>query len=71
MVTAEFSVVGESKKRKRQEELVKLALEPVQRRGLRYEVEPLGTTISGEIEDKLEGFRHPALETHEALETGS
>jgi uncharacterized protein YqgV (UPF0045/DUF77 family) len=50
---------------------VKLALEPVQRRGLRYEVEPLGTTISGEIEDKLEGFRHPALETHGALEMGS
>ena len=108
MVTAEFSVVGESQQGKRQEGLVKLALQPVQRRGLRYEVEPLGTTISGEIDDvfaavqeahellvaegverlvttlrvedkrggtsiadKLEGFRDPALETHDALEMGS
>lgn len=78
MVTAEFSVVGESHQGKRQEELVKLALQPVQRRGLRYEVERLVTTLRVEdkrggtsIADKLEGFRDPALETHDALEMGS
>ena len=108
MVTAEFSVVGESTGGTRQEELVKLALMPVQRRGLSYEVEPLGTTVTGDIDDvfaavqeahellvaegverlvttlriedkrggtsitdKLEGFRKPDLETHNALEMGS
>jgi uncharacterized protein YqgV (UPF0045/DUF77 family) len=108
MVTAEFSVVGESRRGKRQRDLVDLPLLPVRRRGLRYEIEPLGTTISGEIEDvfaavqeahellvaegvdrlvttlrvedkrggtsipdKLEGFRAPNLESHEALEMGS
>jgi len=63
MVTAEFSVVGESRRGKSQEELVKLALQPVERRGLRYEVEPLGTTVSGEIGDVFAAVQ----EAHELL----
>ena len=51
MVTAEFSVTGETPEGMGQGDLVRLALEPVLRRGLRHEVEPLGTTIEGEIED--------------------
>ena len=63
MVTAEFSVVGDSERGRRQEELVKLALQPVRRRGLSYEVEPLGTTISGEIGDVFAAVQ----EAHELL----
>jgi uncharacterized protein YqgV (UPF0045/DUF77 family) len=63
MVTAEFSVVGESAQAKRQEDLVKLALQPVRRRGLCYEVEPLSTTISGSIEDVFAAVQ----EAHELL----
>jgi uncharacterized protein YqgV (UPF0045/DUF77 family) len=51
MVTAEFSVAGEPPEGMSQTDLVRLALEPVQRRGLRHEVEPLGTTIEGKVED--------------------
>ncbi len=51
MVTAEFSIVAETGEGKRQRDLVRTALEPVERRGLRHEVEPLGTTIEGELAD--------------------
>lgn len=63
MVTAEFSVIGRPRGDERQEELVKLALQPVRRRGLRYEVEPLGTTISGELADVFAAVQ----EAHELL----
>jgi hypothetical protein len=66
MVTAEFSVVGESRQGKREHELVDLALQPVRRRGLRYDKRG-GTSIP----DKLEGFRAPELETDDALGMGS
>ena len=63
MVTAEFSVAGEAPEGMGQGDLVRLALEPVLRRGLRHEVEPLGTTIEGEIEDVFEAVQ----EGHELL----
>jgi uncharacterized protein (TIGR00106 family) len=63
MVTAEFSVAGEAPQGMSQGDLVRLALEPVLRRGLRHEVEPLGTTIEGEIEDVFEAVQ----EGHELL----
>ncbi len=51
MITAEFSIVAETAEGQRQRDLVRTALEPVERRGLRHEVEPLGTTIEGELAD--------------------
>lgn len=63
MVTAEFSVAGEAPEGMGQDDLVRLALEPVLRRGLRHEVEPLGTTVEGEIEDVFEAVQ----EAHELL----
>lgn len=63
MVTAEFSVAAESPEGLSQSDLVRLALEPVLRRGLRHEVEPLGTTIEGEVEDVFEAVQ----EAHELL----
>ena len=63
MVTAEFSVEGDAPAGTSQGDLVRLALEPVERRGLRHEVEPLGTTIEGEIEDIFDAVQ----EAHELL----
>ncbi len=63
MVTAEFSVTGTGPDGMSQGDLVKLALEPVERRGLRHEVEPLGTTMEGEIGDVFEVVQ----EAHEQL----
>ena len=63
MVTAEFSVAGDAPEGMSQGDLVRLAIEPVERRGLRHEVEPLGTTIEGEIEDIFEAVQ----EAHELL----
>lgn len=63
MVTAEFSVTGDPPAGMGQGDLVRLALEPVERRGLRHEVEPLGTTIEGGIADIFEAVQ----EAHELL----
>jgi uncharacterized protein YqgV (UPF0045/DUF77 family) len=49
MVTAEFSVTCGPPGGMSQDEVVKLALEPVMRRGLKHEVEPPGTTIEGDL----------------------
>jgi uncharacterized protein (TIGR00106 family) len=62
MVTAEFSVVAEAEG-KRQGDLVRIALEPIERRGLSYEVEPLGTTVEGELVDVLAAIQ----EAHELV----
>lgn len=63
MVTAEFSVTCEPPEGMSQDEVVRLALEPVMRRGLKHEVEPLGTTIEGELKTVLEAVE----EAHELL----
>jgi uncharacterized protein YqgV (UPF0045/DUF77 family) len=63
MVTAEFSVTCEPPEGMSQDEVVRLALEPVMRRGLKHEVEPLGTTIEGELKAVLEAIE----EAHELL----
>jgi uncharacterized protein YqgV (UPF0045/DUF77 family) len=63
MVTAEFSVTCEPPEGMSQDEVVKLALEPVMRRGLNHEIEPLGTTIEGELKVVLEAIE----EAHELL----
>jgi uncharacterized protein (TIGR00106 family) len=63
MVTAEFSVTCEAPEGMSQDEVVKLALEPVMRRGLNHEIEPLGTTIEGELKAVLEAVE----EAHELL----
>jgi uncharacterized protein YqgV (UPF0045/DUF77 family) len=63
MVTAEFSVTCETPEGMSQDEVVRLALEPVMRRGLNHEVEPLGTTIEGELKAVLEAVG----EAHELL----
>jgi uncharacterized protein YqgV (UPF0045/DUF77 family)/uncharacterized protein with PQ loop repeat len=63
MVTAEFSVTCEAPEGMSQDEVVRLALEPVMRRGLKHEVEPLGTTIEGELKPVLEAIE----EAHELL----
>jgi uncharacterized protein YqgV (UPF0045/DUF77 family) len=63
MVTAEFSVTCEPPEGMNQDEVVRLALEPVLRRGLNHEVEPLGTTIEGELKAILEAVE----EAHELL----
>lgn len=54
MVTAEFSVTCEPPEGMSQDEVVRLALEPVIHRGLKHEVEPLGTTVEGELKAVLE-----------------
>lgn len=63
MVTAEFSVTCEPPEGMSQEEIVRLALEPVMRRGLKHEIEPLGTTIEGELRAVFEAIE----EAHELL----
>lgn len=63
MVTAEFSVTCEAPEGMSQDEMVRLALEPVMRRGLKHEVEPLGTTIEGELRTVLDVVE----EAHELL----
>jgi uncharacterized protein YqgV (UPF0045/DUF77 family) len=63
MVTVEFSVTCEPPEGMSQDEVVRLALEPVLRRGLNHEVEPLGTTIEGELKAVLEAVE----EAHELL----
>jgi uncharacterized protein (TIGR00106 family) len=63
MVTAEFSVTAAGPDGMSQGELVRLALEPLIRRGLRHEVEPLGTTMEGNIEEVFEAVQ----EAHEQL----
>jgi uncharacterized protein YqgV (UPF0045/DUF77 family) len=63
MVTAEFSVTCEPPEDMSQDEVVRLALEPVMRRGLKHEVEPLGTTIEGELKAIFEAV----AEAHELL----
>lgn len=63
MVTAEFSVTCEPPKGMSQDEVVRLALEPVMRRGLKHEVEPLGTTIEGDLKPILQAVE----EAHELL----
>lgn len=63
MVTAEFSVTCEAPDGMSQDEVVRLALEPVMRRGLKHEVEPLGTTIEGELRVVLNAIE----EAHELL----
>jgi uncharacterized protein YqgV (UPF0045/DUF77 family) len=63
MVTAEFSVTCEPPEGMSQDEVVRLALEPVMRRGLKHEVEPLGTTVEGELKAILEAVE----EAHELL----
>lgn len=63
MVTAEFSVTCEAPKGMSQDEMVKLALEPVVRRGLKHEIEPLGTTIEGDLKAVLGAVE----EAHELL----
>jgi uncharacterized protein YqgV (UPF0045/DUF77 family)/uncharacterized protein with PQ loop repeat len=63
MVTVEFSVTCEAPEGMSQDDVVRLALEPVMRRGLKHEVEPLGTTIEGELKPVLEAIE----EAHELL----
>lgn len=63
MVTAEFSVTCEAPEGMSQDEVVRLALEPIVRRGLNHEIEPLGTTIEGELKAVLEAIE----EAHELL----
>jgi uncharacterized protein YqgV (UPF0045/DUF77 family) len=63
MVTAEFSVTCEPPEGMSQDEIVRLALEPVIRRGLKHEVEPLGTTIEGD----LKAVHEAVEEAHELL----
>ncbi len=63
MVTAEFSVTCEPPEGMSQDEMVRLALEPVMRRGLKHEIEPLGTTIEGELKAVLGAVE----EAHELL----
>jgi uncharacterized protein YqgV (UPF0045/DUF77 family) len=63
MVTAEFSVTCEAPEGMSQEDVVRLALEPVVRLGLKHEVEPLGTTVEGELRAVLEAVE----EAHELL----
>lgn len=63
MVTAEFSVSCEAPEGKSQDEVVRLALEPVIRRGLKHEVEPLGTTIEGDLKAVFDAVE----EAHELL----
>jgi uncharacterized protein (TIGR00106 family) len=67
MVTAEFSIVAEAAEGQPQGDLVRKALEPVQRRGLRHEVEPLGTTIEGELADVFAAVQ----EAHELVASAS
>jgi uncharacterized protein YqgV (UPF0045/DUF77 family) len=62
MVTSEFSIAAEAEGQ-RQGDLVRIALEPIERRGLRYEVGPLGTTVEGEIADVLAAIQ----EAHELV----
>jgi uncharacterized protein YqgV (UPF0045/DUF77 family) len=62
MITAEFSILAEVEGQ-RQGDLVRVALEPIQRRGFRYEVEPLGTTVEGELADVLAAIQ----EAHELV----
>jgi uncharacterized protein YqgV (UPF0045/DUF77 family)/uncharacterized protein with PQ loop repeat len=63
MVTAEFSVTCEPPEGMSQDEVVRVALEPAMRRGLKHEVEPLGTTIEGELKAVFEAVE----EAHELL----
>lgn len=63
MVTAEFSVTCAPPGGMSQDDVVRLALEPIMRRGLKHEVEPLGTTIEGELKAVLEAVE----EAHELL----
>lgn len=63
MVAAEFSITCEPPEGMSQDEIVRLALEPVMRRGLKHEVEPLGTTIEGDLKAVLEAIE----EAHELL----
>lgn len=63
MVTAEFSVSCEPPQGMSREEVVRVALEPVVRRGLKHEVEPLGTTVEGELKAIFEAVE----EAHELL----
>lgn len=63
MVTAEFSVTCEAPDGMSQDEVVRLALEPVMRRGLKHEIEPLGTTIEGDLRVVLNAIE----EAHELL----
>ena len=63
MVTAEFSVTCEAPEGMSQDEVVRLALEPVMRRGLKHEIEPLGTTIEGDLRVVLDAIE----EAHELL----
>jgi uncharacterized protein (TIGR00106 family) len=63
MVTAEFSVTCEPPEGMSQDDMVRLALEPVMQRGLKHEIEPLGTTIEGDLKAVLEAIE----EAHELL----
>ena len=63
MVTAEFSVSCTAPEGMSQDEVVRLALEPVMRRGLKHEIEPLGTTIEGDLRVVLDAIE----EAHELL----
>ena len=63
MVTAEFSITCQPPAGMSQDEIVHLALEPVVRRGLKHEIEPLGTTIEGELKEVLGAVE----ESHELL----
>lgn len=63
MVTAEFSVTCEPPEGMSQDEIVRLALQPVMRHGLKHEIEPLGTTIEGELRAVLEAIE----EAHQLL----
>jgi uncharacterized protein YqgV (UPF0045/DUF77 family) len=63
MVIAEFSVSCEPPQGMSREEVVRLALEPIVRRGLKHEVEPLGSTVEGELRSIFEAVE----EAHELL----
>lgn len=63
MVTAEFSVTCDPPEGMSQDEVVRLALEPIMRRGLKHEVEPLGTTVEGDLKAVLQAVE----EAHELL----
>jgi uncharacterized protein (TIGR00106 family) len=63
MVTAEFSVTCSGPDGTSHGDLVRIALEPLIRRGLKHEVEPLGTTMEGSIEHVFEAVQ----EAHEQL----
>ena len=63
MVVAEYSISCEPPQDMSREEVVRVALEPIVRRGLKHEVEPLGSTVEGELKSIFEAVE----EAHELL----